>query len=155
MLILIITLPATLCIAVLVCRAQLQCACRSSYTPKVRHMASWASFPGCRNTYLGTQVQQPLCIIYWLLYSHSVGGSKVPHACLCYICFCSLRNIFKELSNDIEGFKAPDHGCLIGWAKQGKTWLSSLLDRPLLATPTSGHTHFWPHPHIRLWLVLG
>jgi len=29
-------------------------------------------------------------------------------------------NIYKELENDIEGFQAPKHGYLMGWAKQGK-----------------------------------
>ena len=27
--------------------------------------------------------------------------------------------MYKELESDIEGFKMPDHGYLIGWAKQG------------------------------------
>ena len=31
----------------------------------------------------------------------------------------SLENIFKELQADIEGFKHPGHGMLIGWAEQG------------------------------------
>jgi len=41
--------------------------------------------------------------------------------------------MYKELSSDIEGFKLPDHGYLMGWAKQGErnvtwlvTWLKSL-----------------------------
>ena len=37
--------------------------------------------------------------------------------------FYSLVNMYKELEADIEGFKRPDHGCLIGWAKQGKSLL--------------------------------
>jgi len=28
--------------------------------------------------------------------------------------------MYKELSSDIEGFKLPDHGYLMGWAKQGE-----------------------------------
>jgi uracil-DNA glycosylase len=31
----------------------------------------------------------------------------------------SLVNMYKELSNDIEGFTSPAHGFLEGWAKQG------------------------------------
>ena len=27
--------------------------------------------------------------------------------------------MFKELANDIEGFRTPGHGDLSGWAKQG------------------------------------
>jgi len=39
----------------------------------------------------------------------------------------SLRNIFKELSTDIEGFQTPDHGSLVGWAKQGVLLLNACL----------------------------
>lgn len=31
----------------------------------------------------------------------------------------SLKNMFKELKNDIPGFEVPNHGDLTGWAKQG------------------------------------
>lgn len=31
----------------------------------------------------------------------------------------SLKNMFKELQNDIAGFEVPKHGDLTGWAKQG------------------------------------
>ena len=31
----------------------------------------------------------------------------------------SLRNMYKELMDDIEGFVPPDHGYLVGWAVQG------------------------------------
>ena len=27
--------------------------------------------------------------------------------------------MFKELESDIEGFKRPNHGHLVGWARQG------------------------------------
>lgn len=33
---------------------------------------------------------------------------------------CSLENIYKELSTDIEDFTHPGHGDLTGWAKQGE-----------------------------------
>ena len=39
----------------------------------------------------------------------------------------SLVNMYKELSKDIEGFKVPKHGCLIGWAKQGVLLLNACL----------------------------
>ena len=42
------------------------------------------------------------------------------HHFQCCLVICSLVNMYKELEADIEGFKRPDHGCLIGWAKQGK-----------------------------------
>lgn len=45
-------------------------------------------------------------------------GNKVPP---------SLRNIYKELSSDIAGFQAPEHGDLTHWAKQGILLLNSVL----------------------------
>ena len=39
----------------------------------------------------------------------------------------SLRNIFKELTTDLPDFKAPNHGCLEGWAKQGVLLLNASL----------------------------
>lgn len=39
----------------------------------------------------------------------------------------SLHNIYKELSNDIPNFKAPPHGNLVGWAKQGVLMLNACL----------------------------
>jgi len=39
----------------------------------------------------------------------------------------SLRNIYKELSSDIPGFVAPNHGDLTEWAKQGVLLLNASL----------------------------
>jgi uracil-DNA glycosylase len=39
----------------------------------------------------------------------------------------SLQNIFKELVNDIPGFKPPVNGNLEGWAKQGVLLLNAIL----------------------------
>ncbi len=39
----------------------------------------------------------------------------------------SLVNIFKELTNDIDGFITPEHGCLSPWAKQGVLMLNTVL----------------------------
>ncbi|XP_031573460.1 uncharacterized protein LOC116307371 [Actinia tenebrosa] len=49
----------------------------------------------------------------------------------------SLVNIFKELSNDIEGFTKPDHGYLIGWAKQGVLLLNACLT--VVASQANSH----------------
>jgi uracil-DNA glycosylase len=38
----------------------------------------------------------------------------------------SLQNIFKELEQDL-GVAAPDHGCLLPWAKQGVLLLNAVL----------------------------
>ncbi|KAL0485712.1 uracil-DNA glycosylase [Acrasis kona] len=39
----------------------------------------------------------------------------------------SLQNIYKELSTDIKGFKAPKHGNLTSWAEQGVLLLNTIL----------------------------
>ncbi|XP_078486070.1 uracil-DNA glycosylase [Ciona intestinalis] len=39
----------------------------------------------------------------------------------------SLKNMFKELESDIEGFNIPDHGDLTGWANQGVLLLNAVL----------------------------
>lgn len=43
---------------------------------------------------------------------------------------CSLENIYKELSTDIEDFTHPGHGDLTGWAKQGEL-IGNLVMCPL------------------------
>jgi uracil-DNA glycosylase len=45
-------------------------------------------------------------------------GNKIPP---------SLQNIYKELTTDIEGFKAPNHGELLYWAEQGVLLLNTIL----------------------------
>ena len=39
----------------------------------------------------------------------------------------SLKNIFKELEQDIEGFSTPEHGDLTAWADQGVFLLNAIL----------------------------
>ncbi|MDH2066730.1 uracil-DNA glycosylase [Pantoea sp. GD03673] len=39
----------------------------------------------------------------------------------------SLQNIYKELAQDIPGFRKPDHGFLESWAKQGVMLLNTVL----------------------------
>ncbi|MDO4430552.1 MAG: uracil-DNA glycosylase [Lonepinella koalarum] len=39
----------------------------------------------------------------------------------------SLINIYKELSQDIEGFQIPNHGYLVPWAEQGVLLLNTVL----------------------------
>ncbi|TKI06787.1 uracil-DNA glycosylase [Martelella alba] len=47
----------------------------------------------------------------------------------------SLVNIFKELADDIPGFRPPEHGCLQSWAEQGVLLLNTVL------TVEAGHAH--------------
>ena len=39
----------------------------------------------------------------------------------------SLRNMYQELKNSLPDFKIPDHGYLMGWAKQGVLLLNACL----------------------------
>lgn len=39
----------------------------------------------------------------------------------------SLKNIYKELAEDIAGFCIPNHGCLQAWAEQGVLLLNTVL----------------------------
>ena len=45
--------------------------------------------------------------------------------CYLYVYLSSLVNIYKELESDIEGFRNPKHGYLIGWARQGMLLFNS------------------------------
>ena len=54
----------------------------------------------------------------------------------------SLKNIYKELSNNIPEFKIPEHGDLSAWAKQGILMLNSCL------TVRKGS----PKSHKNLWM---
>jgi uracil-DNA glycosylase len=47
----------------------------------------------------------------------------------------SLRNIYKELCEDIDGFTMPKHGNLSHWAKQGVLLLNTVM------TVEQGHAH--------------
>ncbi|WP_213610679.1 uracil-DNA glycosylase [Pseudoalteromonas sp.] len=51
----------------------------------------------------------------------------------------SLKNIYKELVTDINGFTTPEHGYLQGWAKQGVFLLNTVL------TVEQGHAHSHKH----------
>jgi len=39
----------------------------------------------------------------------------------------SLKNMYKELTSDIEGFNEPNHGTLTSWAEQGVLLLNTVL----------------------------
>lgn len=54
----------------------------------------------------------------------------------------SLVNIYKELENDVKGFKRPKHGDLTHWAQQGVLLLNAVLT-VREQTPTSHEKHGW------------
>ncbi len=53
----------------------------------------------------------------------------------------SLRNIYKELQRSIPGFKLPDHGHLVKWARQGVLMLNTCLT--LKPGKPNSHGTFW------------
>ncbi|WP_316806659.1 uracil-DNA glycosylase [Pedobacter agri] len=54
----------------------------------------------------------------------------------------SLKNIYKELETDIEGFKTPNHGHLTHWAEQGVLLLNATLT--VRASEAASHqNHGW------------
>ncbi|MDA0144574.1 uracil-DNA glycosylase [Vibrio sp. RW] len=55
-------------------------------------------------------------------------GMKIPP---------SLRNMYKELAQDIEGFEIPNHGYLDSWASQGVLMLNTVLT----VEETKAHSH--------------
>lgn len=56
----------------------------------------------------------------------------------------SLRNMYKELSDDIEGFTMPNHGSLVEWAKQGVFLLNTSLS--VEASKAGSHANIgWQH----------
>ncbi|XP_054258790.1 uracil-DNA glycosylase-like isoform X2 [Macrosteles quadrilineatus] len=67
-----------------------------------------------------------------LSFSVPVGVSPPP----------SLLNMYKELENDIGGFKRPGHGYLIGWARQGVLLLNAVLTVKC-RTPNSHKDQGW------------
>ena len=54
----------------------------------------------------------------------------------------SLANMYKELATDIKGFKAPSHGYLVDWAKQGMLMINAVLTVQA-HTPNSHKDHGW------------
>jgi uracil-DNA glycosylase len=54
----------------------------------------------------------------------------------------SLKNMYKELATDIPGFKAPNHGYLVPWAKQGMLMINAVLT-VRAHTPASHADHGW------------
>ena len=53
----------------------------------------------------------------------------------------SLKNIFKEINNDIDNFKIPNHGCLEKWAKQGILLLNAALS--VREKKPGSHLKYW------------
>lgn len=88
--------------------------------PPEDQVYSWTRYFDIRSTRVVILGQDPYHQpgqAHGLCFSVQKGIAKPP----------SLVNIFQELSNDIKGFDAPDHGDLTGWAKQGILLLNACL----------------------------
>ena len=68
--------------------------------------------------------------------SVSAALTRTAVCCVSGLCFSvqrgvtpppSLVNMYKELEADVDGFRRPGHGCLVGWARQGVLLLNACL----------------------------
>jgi len=88
--------------------------------PSFEEVWAWTSRTNIKDTKVVILGQDPYPTpgnAHGLCFSVKVG---VPHP-------ASLKNIFKEVEEDIPGFKRPSHGFLGGWADQGVLLLNSVL----------------------------
>ena len=88
--------------------------------PSFDEVWAWTTKTNIRDTRVVILGQDPYPTpgnAHGLCFSVKVG---VPHP-------ASLKNIFKEVEDDIPGFKRPSHGFLGGWADQGVLLLNSVL----------------------------
>jgi uracil-DNA glycosylase len=95
---------------------------RKKYTiyPPVDQVFAWTRMTHIRDTKVVIIGQDPYHgpnQAHGLCFSVQKGVALPP----------SLENMYKELSSDIEGFVAPSHGCLVGWAQQGVLLLNAVL----------------------------
>lgn len=98
--------------------------------PPENEVFSWTTLHNIRKTkvviigqdpYHGPQQAHGLC------FSVQIGIPPPP----------SLKNIYKELNTDIEGFTTPTHGHLIGWSSQGVLLLNACLT--VVASKANSH----------------
>lgn len=92
----------------------------------------WTIYPPEDQVFSWTQYCTPESVKVVILGQDPYPGKDQAHG----LCFSvpkgvkpppSLEKIYEELKNDIEGFKHPGHGTLIGWAEQGVLLLNSCL----------------------------
>ncbi|XP_069139333.1 uracil-DNA glycosylase-like [Argopecten irradians] len=92
----------------------------------------WTIYPPEDQVFSWTQYCTPESVKVVILGQDPYPGKDQAHG----LCFSvpkgvkpppSLEKIYEELKEDIEGFKHPGHGTLIGWAEQGVLLLNSCL----------------------------
>ncbi|XP_057308330.1 uracil-DNA glycosylase-like [Hydractinia symbiolongicarpus] len=93
---------------------------RATIYPPEKHVYSWTRFCDIQDLKVVILGQDPYHgpnQAHGLCFSVQIGVPAPP----------SLVNMYKELASDISGFKKPDHGHLVGWAKQGVLLLNACL----------------------------
>lgn len=85
--------------------------------PQIFSAFDYTSFNDTRVVIIGQDPYHGLMQAHGLCFSVN-KGIKVPP---------SLKNMYKELKTDIEGFNIPEHGDLSHWAKQGVLLLNATL----------------------------
>lgn len=88
--------------------------------PPTEHVWTWtrqSSIDSVKVVILGQDPYHNPGQAHGLCFSVPVGVPPPP----------SLINMYKELETDIAGFKKPNHGYLVGWARQGVLLLNAVL----------------------------
>lgn len=107
---------------------------RTIYPPKedIFNALRYTSFENTKVVIIGQDPYHGAGQAHGLCFSVKKGVTPPP----------SLKNIYKELESDIEGFTAPLHGELTAWAKQGVLMLNNVLT-VREATPNSHKGKGW------------
>ncbi|MFA0310960.1 uracil-DNA glycosylase [Vibrio splendidus] len=92
---------------------------KTIYPPQEQVFSAFdmTSFESVRVVVLGQDPYHGVSQAHGLAFS-VLPGVKIPP---------SLRNMYKELAQDIEGFEIPSHGYLDSWASQGVLMLNTVL----------------------------
>lgn len=97
-----------------------------------RERREFEVYPEERDTFRALELTPPRKVNVVLLGQDPYPGPNQAHG----LCFsvkpgvavpASLRNVFKELKDDIEGFRVPNNGYLASWAEQGMLMLNTVL----------------------------
>jgi uracil-DNA glycosylase len=97
-----------------------------------RERARFEVYPEEGETFQALELTPPRKVNVLLLGQDPYPGPNQAHG----LCFsvkpgvrvpASLRNVFKELENDIPGFRVPNNGYLASWARQGILMLNTVL----------------------------
>ena len=107
---------------------------RTIYPPKedIFNALKYTSFSDTKVVIIGQDPYHGANQAHGLCFSVKKGIAPPP----------SLKNIYKELETDIEGFVTPSHGELTAWAKQGVLMLNNVLT-VREATPNSHKGKGW------------